>query len=75
MKAKIFSLQLNSTQVESLENVEIILNSGSFNFKVDALPDSGSNLNAIGINDVAFLGDRGGNPSAARPHHAAVRGG
>jgi hypothetical protein len=52
-----FSLHINNTQIEPLENVQVVLNSGKFDFKVDALPDSGSNLNAIGEKDVEFLGE------------------
>ena len=57
MKANLFSLCLNSTQVHELENVFVTLNSGHFDFNVSALPDSGSNLNAIGVTDLEFLGE------------------
>ena len=69
LKAKFFSLHVNSTQVEPLENVEIVLNSGKFDFRVEALPDSGSNLNAIGVKDLEFLGEDLHNllPSQHRP--------
>ena len=81
MKTKLFSLHVNSTQVEELENVEIILKSGKFNFKTEALPDSGSNLNAIGVDDVVFLGEDAHNliathhrPTAADGHEIGTIG-
>ena len=70
-----FSLKINNTQIEELENVKVTLNSGRFDFVVMALPDSGSNLNAISVDDLEFLGENEHNlidakfsPTAADGH-------